>query len=103
MSKRHKKPPVDFADYMARKREELSWPIVIGEQTFTVVHPSLLSGEDRQTLKDTDDELVAAALMIDDLDGFLAAGGTIEALGMFVEDVARGVDVDPESSGSSTS
>lgn len=87
MSKRHKHPPVNLADFKAKKAEEGQIPVIAGDRTFYIKSPLTLSDDDFRTLTSGDDPIASARLLVDDYDGFVAAGGSAALVGAIVNDV----------------
>ena len=108
MSKRYKVPPVDLADYKAKKAEEGAIPIRANGSTFYVRPVECLTDDEYFSYSKAkgDDIVGQARIMIDDYDGFVAAGGSAMLLLSIVKDhverVAAEQGVDPGESPASS-
>lgn len=101
MSKRHKIPPVNLADFKAKKAEEGQIPVDTGGRVFYIKSPLTLSDDDFRTLTTGDDPIASARLLVDDYDEFVAAGGSAALVGAIVsEQDLEDVGEDGASSGS---
>lgn len=83
--------PIDLAELKAKIHDDKAQPIVAGDRTFYVLPPELMSDEKYQQLQtlDDDDVIGQARLMIDDYDGFVAAGGSAMLLAMVLDQMAE--------------
>jgi len=72
------RPPVNLDQLKQSIADADAIPVEAGGRTFIIRPPHLLSDEEYQRLVDTDDtDMVSQArIMIDDYDGFTAAGGS---------------------------
>lgn len=104
MSQRYRIPPVDLADFKARKAVEGAIPIVAGDRTFYIQPPELLSDDDWLRLQEVKgrDLVAQARLLLDDYDDFVAAGGSAVLLLSIVKDhaLARSAEQGVEPGGS---
>lgn len=78
MSQRYRTPPVDLADFKARKATEGAIPIVADGRTFYVRPPELMTDGEYVRMQEVKgaDIVAQARLMMDDYDDFVAAGGS---------------------------
>ena len=70
--------PFDLDALKTKIETERSRPITFAGKTFHLIPPELMSDEDYEkfTAADDDDMLALAPLMLDDYEGFHAAGGS---------------------------
>lgn len=80
--------PINFEEFIERKRITDSIPIEVGGKTFYLRSPVTFSEEERRRFDEASTEDETAAVICDDLPGFLEAGGTIAGLLGIVEDIA---------------
>lgn len=78
-------PPINLDQLREAIAAERSIEIEQGGRTFHVRPIELMSDEETRALRDTDDEVEAARLMMDDYDGFVEAGGNVVLLGMILD------------------
>lgn len=92
--------PINFDEFKAKIAAESGREITAGGKTFHIVPPELMTDEQYAAFTSTDDaDLVGQArLMIDDYDGFVAAGGSAVLLGLLIGELqaeaAEGQGVD---------
>lgn len=95
MSKRHRVPPVDLADYKAKKQVEGGIEILADGRVFVIPPIQCMTDEQFQQFqkarKDGGDLVAQARSMLDDYDAFVAAGGTALLLLSIVADHVRKV------------
>lgn len=106
MSQRRKAPVVSLADFKAKKAEEGSVPIDLGDgEVIRTRSPFTLSDEEFKALNkasnSNDIEGVARIMLGDQYERFTAAGGTSALLAAIIEEYAEVAD--PESGASSDS
>ncbi len=89
MSKRHKIPPVNLQDFKDKLYKDGAIPVVTDAGTFYIKPPELLTDADWDTFSKSDDEMVQAKLLVDDYDGFVAAGGSAILVGVLIEEQAK--------------
>lgn len=79
--------PFDLDSFKAEIRRDKSRPIITGGKTFWLQPPELLTDEQYAAIQASDDaDLVGQArVMIDDYDGFVAAGGSAMLLVQIVK------------------
>ncbi len=82
------RPPIDFDEFIERKRVTDSIPISVGGKTFNLIPPVTFSEDQRKQFDAATTEEETAAVICDDLPGFLEAGGTVAGLLGIVEDMA---------------
>lgn len=85
--------PFDLDSFKAKLQNERSRAVTIGGKTFHTTVPELLTDgqfNDLQQALGTDDVVAQARCMIDDYDGFVAAGGSAMLLVEFI----RSLDAD---------
>jgi hypothetical protein len=90
MSKRHKIPPINLSDFKDKLEVEGKIPVIVGDLTFYIKPPTLLTDDEYRTLRslDDDDLISQARLMVDDYDGFVAAGGSAMIVNQIVAEAA---------------
>lgn len=94
MSKRYKNAPVNFLDFLDTKERENTLPITVGDKTFHLYSREHLSEAQFQALMATEEtaegSIETCRILLDDYDGFIAAGGTTAGLLTIIEDRASG-------------
>jgi hypothetical protein len=89
MSKRYTSPPVDFTDYLDTKERENTTPVTLGDKTFLLYSREHLSEDKFKELQNATEAEVICRIMLDDYDGFIAAGGSTPGLLSLIEDIAE--------------
>lgn len=93
----------DFLAFMNDLKRTDTKPITIGEKTFHLKGPALLSDDQVEELNSPDIGVVdKARAVIDDYDGFAAAGGTAMLLMTYYDSVFK-ADAEGEEPASSSS
>lgn len=82
--------PIDLDQFKEAITAERGIEVIAGGKTFRILPPELLSDTDFKTMQTVDDGDVIgqARLMVDDYDGFVAAGGSA----MIVTELVRRAD-----------
>ncbi len=106
MSKRYKRPPIEFEDFKAKKNEEGAIPIRMGDGTVFSVPPPELWPDDAlksRAGEDIDPVGMAEALLgVDRYAAFVALGGSAAALSAIVQEYS-GLTVGESSASSGSS
>lgn len=71
--------PINLDELRQKIHDEKAQPVQAGDKTFWIKPPELLTDEDFQAFtaaNDSNDIVAQARLVVDDYDGFVAAGGS---------------------------
>jgi hypothetical protein len=82
------RPPINFDEFIERKRTEGSLPITVGDKTFHLKPQETFTDDELRRFNATDDPFEIAEIICDDLPGFLEAGGTVAGLQGLIEEMA---------------
>ena len=84
------RPPVNIDQLRQAITDADAIPIEAGGRTFIIRPPELLSDDEYAQLKADEGDITAQArIMVDDYDGFVAAGGSAMLLGRIIGDAER--------------
>ena len=86
MSKRFKRPPINFQDFLDRKEVEDSIPVELGGRVFVIRPAHLLNDDEFRRLVATEDPEEVARITMRDYDDFVAAGGSAAGLMALMEE-----------------
>ena len=90
------RPPISYDEFVA-EQETAKIPFTVGGETFHILPPDLMSDEDAtaffkfiamEAKGETYDVVEFARLLVDDYDGFAAAGGTALGLVSYMDRIA---------------
>lgn len=91
MAKNRKAPIVNLGDFKKKLEEEHSVVIDTDAGKFRYKGPALITDDEMKEVRkleksdDDDKDVKVARIMLDDYDGFVAAGGSLGVLGAIIE------------------